>query len=95
MIEAARVSVVDGEALPGARAVSLLIYQERESLNSAVTVMHMTLGQLIDHDIGRTAVAKLAVNDSSTGIITEEFILTAYFIYIKAVCVLMSHVWTI
>ena len=45
----------------------LLVFQERELLSPAVTLMHMTFGQLLDHDIGRTAVAKLAVNVSRTG----------------------------
>ena len=67
MIEESRVSVVDGRPLPAARSISLLVFQERELLSPAVTLMHMTFGQLLDHDIGRTAVAKLAVNVSRTG----------------------------
>ena len=72
MIEESRVSVVDGKPLPAARAISLLIYQDRELLSPAVTLMHMTFGQLLDHDFGRTAVAKLAVNDSRTGNVLVE-----------------------
>ncbi len=60
-------SVVDGKPLPHARAVSLRIFEEEETLHPAFTLMHMTLGQIVDHDIGRTAVAKLAMNDSRTG----------------------------
>ena len=67
VIEESRVSVVDGRPLPAARSISLLVFQERELLSPAVTLMHMTFGQLLDHDIGRTAVAKLAINVSRTG----------------------------
>ena len=74
VVESSRVSVADGKPLPDARAVSLLIFQERELLSPAVTLMHMTFGQLLDHDIGRTAVAKLAVTDSRTGNSIVKFI---------------------
>ncbi len=67
VIQESRTSVVNGDPLPGARDVSLLIYEEKESLNPAVTLLHMTFGQILDHDIARTAVEKLAVTDSRTG----------------------------
>ncbi len=74
MIQESRASVINNEPLPGARAVSLLIYEEKESLSPAVTLMHMTFGQILDHDIARTAVAKLAVTDSRTGDFNLSFI---------------------
>ena len=64
-----------GKPLPSARKVSLEIFEEDDGSgsnpeSSYVTMMHMTFGQLLDHDITKTAIAKfegkfLSINSNS------------------------------
>ena len=54
-----------GNPLPSARAVSLAIFEESPDsktprpTSKVYTLIHMTLGQLIDHDITKTAITKI------------------------------------
>ena len=66
MIDEPRVAK-SGRSLPSARLVSLNLYDEKEDLSPVITLLHMTFGQFLDHDIARTAVKKFTFNDSITG----------------------------
>ena len=53
----------NGLPLPSARLVSQTLFQDMDRPSAVVTVMHMTFGQLLDHDIGRTAMTMLKDNE--------------------------------
>ena len=52
--------------LPSARSVSLAIHQGSSNLSYMHTVMHQTFGQILDHDLDRTAITKLSKDEEGT-----------------------------
>ncbi|KAI0210128.1 peroxidasin-like [Lamellibrachia satsuma] len=56
-----------GSLLPSARLVSATIHWDRNNPHHIYTVVLMSLGQFIDHDISRTAVVTLEVDDGGYG----------------------------
>lgn len=48
--------------LPSARKISEKLYQlEAKKKDPIYTLMHMTFGQFLDHDLDRTAISKLSL----------------------------------
>ena len=52
-----------GSLLPSARLVSATIHWDRNNPHHIYTLVLMSMGQFIDHDISRTAVVTLEVDD--------------------------------
>ena len=53
------------QELPSARAVSVVFFTDHDVESHVHTLMHMTFGQFLDHDLARTAVTKLTkTNDN-------------------------------
>ena len=57
----------DGQALPGARYLSSLIFKSKgpDVKSEALTLMHMTFGQLLDHDMDLSPNAKFLNSDGN------------------------------
>ena len=49
-----------GRELPSGREVSFTTFADSDRPHSAITFLHMTFGQFVDHDLDRTAVTMLA-----------------------------------
>ncbi|ELU17892.1 hypothetical protein CAPTEDRAFT_214208 [Capitella teleta] len=62
-IQAPRLSM-SGRDLPGARHLSLNLFEEVDHKSPVHTMMLMTYGQFLDHDLSRSAVTKLSKNES-------------------------------
>ncbi|KAK2184613.1 hypothetical protein NP493_258g05028 [Ridgeia piscesae] len=56
-----------GSLLPSARLVSATIHWDRNNPHHIYTLVLMSVGQFIDHDISRTAVVTLEVDDGGYG----------------------------
>ena len=63
-----------GKDLPSPRKVSLDIFEDIPRPSGVHTVMHMTFGQLLDHDLDKTAVSKLIKPDSMFNIFTQKYV---------------------
>ena len=53
----------NGKDLPSARNVSLTIFEDLYRPSGLHTMLHMTFGQVLDHDMDKTAIAKLMKPD--------------------------------
>lgn len=54
----------DGSPLPSVRKVSTVIYEAvTDRLSEVHTVLHMTFGQMLDHDTDRTPISKFLKSD--------------------------------
>ena len=53
-----------GDPLPDARDVSRGLFVEGDNPSHVHSFMHMTFGQFVDHDLTRTAVTKLSMDES-------------------------------
>ena len=51
-----------GKELPNARLVTASVHQEMDVPDHLHTLMLMLMGQFVDHDMSKTAIAKIAVN---------------------------------
>jgi peroxidase len=57
-IQAPRVSIVDGSKLPSPRLVTSTVHQDHNNPDSSLTIMLMSWGQFIDHDLTLAASPK-------------------------------------
>lgn len=65
-IEAFR-AAKSGNALPNARKVSFTIHDDTDDPSSVYTLLMMLFGQFTDHDLSRTAISKLSVDENGAG----------------------------
>jgi len=52
----------DGSELPSARLVSINIHFDVDVRDPILPHLHMVMGQLIDHDLSKTAISTIATN---------------------------------
>ena len=52
-----------GNELPNARQLSVTVHQDKDLPDHLHTLLLMLFGQLLDHDMSRTAISRLAAND--------------------------------
>ncbi len=65
-VEAARRSAEDGHLLPAPRLLSLNLFSDIDRPNKIHTLMLMIWGQFLDHDLTRTAITEIAMDESGT-----------------------------
>ena len=63
-----------GRELPSARAVSVSIFESNTQEHRRFTSMHMTFGQLLDHDTDRTPVSMAKINGEVLQVDTQSIL---------------------
>jgi len=70
VIDVARVSST-GDTLPNARQISFTIHSDVDDPSPIHSLLFMVFGQFLDHDLSRTAISKLSMDEDGLGEVEE------------------------